>query len=122
LLDDIGDDHEDDDEEIAAGSAEAETYQPFQSFSPLPTANSANSGGPFDRNEADVDREIISEEQMNNERNNALTNNSDNGRRRNNNNSSNNDDDDALLLADDFDDGPVINAFAFNDEPPMIIA
>ena len=98
----------DDDDVVRSVNAEAETFQPFQSFS-TPDA---------ERNEADDDdAEIVSEEQMNNERNNALTNNNGaSGDRRRN------DDDEALLLVDDFDDGPVITAFAFSDEPPMIIA
>ena len=125
LLDDVGGENDDDDvdggvddhDAAADNVVEAETFQPFQSFAAP------------DRNEADLgDLPVVSQEQMNNERNDALSSNNNNnngsgggrGRRRNNNN--NNDDDDALLLGDDFDDGPVINAFAFNDEPPMIIA
>ena len=132
LLDDIGDENDDDHpssgNDAAGNLAEAETYQPFQSFNADLHNNLAEDE---DRNEDDLlggrNGRCVSEEQMNNERNNALTNNNavDSssssaaaaGRSRRNN-----DDDDALLLADDFDDGPVINAFAFNDEPPMIIA
>ena len=112
LLDDVGDENEDEDNDGLGngGVLEAETFQPFQSFS-------------ADRNEADVETSGVSEEQMNNERNNALSAGHHAGsQQRRGRGGSGHDDDDALLLADDMDDGPVINAFAFNDEPPMIIA